>query len=103
MTGRDHAAVGHGVEESLAPIPGGVKSYGEPEIASAPQCQTEEEADERRGQQASPVFALIPQMNQPKTARQDQRRRPEADAARQRKLAIAAEQILLEQSHQQKH
>src|ERR1700730_100186 len=103
MTGSDHAAVGHRVEESLAPIPGGVKADGKPKTARAAQCKAKEKADERGSQQASPLLSAIPQVNQPETTRQNERRRPEADFARQSKLGVSAQEELFEEPHQQKH
>src|SRR3954467_1715989 len=47
MPGGNHPAVRNRIEESFAPIPGGVKSDREPEASSATECQTEKQADER--------------------------------------------------------
>src|SRR3984957_11632860 len=96
VTGSDHTAVRHGVEEGLAPIPGGVKAHSKPEIARAAQGQTEEQSDECRSQQSSPLLSLILEVNQSEHRRQDDCRRPEADTARERELGAAAQEKFLE-------
>src|SRR5271167_1002840 len=80
-----------------------MKAHGKPKIARAPKGQAKEEPNERRGQQASPLLAAVPEVNQSEGTRQNQRSRPETDPARQRELGVAAQEKLLEQSHQQKH
>src|ERR1700687_268680 len=103
VTGPHLSTGGYGVEESFSPIPESMKADGKPEIAGAPQCEAEEESDECRGEQASPLLAFIPPMYESKQTRHDHGCRPETDAARQSELRVAAQKELLEQPHQQKH
>ena len=97
VTGRDHPTVRHGIEEGLSPIPRGMKTDGEPEIARSPQSQAEEQSNECRGQQAGPLLTFISAGESARSDTKDQCGGPEADAASERELRVAAQQKFLEQ------
>src|SRR5581483_2506372 len=98
---RRHSAVRNRIEKCLPPIPSGMKSYGKPKIARAPQGEAEEQPDKCRCQQARPMLLIVLQMDQAKSTGKGYGRGPEANPARKSELGISTQQEFFEQSHDQ--
>ena len=79
MAWRETAAIGHGVEIALAPIPRSVETDGEPEIAGAAHCEAEEKSYDRGPENAHPVLTFVAGVNGAEHGGEQYGGRPEAD------------------------
>src|SRR5882672_3527801 len=102
MAGEDDAAVGHRIEEGLAPVPGGVHAHGEPKISGAAKSQAEKQSDGRRSQCPDDRFSLIAKVDGAERCRKEQSRRPEADAFGERELGVSAGDKLFKKTDRKK-
>ena len=99
MPSGDHAAVRCSIKVGFSPVPRGVKADGPPEGTRIPEAETEDESNGCRGKESNWRFAGITAVDSAKCGGKDDRSPPEADAARQGVLQVAAQQRFLEDSY----
>src|SRR5450631_4741321 len=87
---RQPATVGHGIEKAFAPVPSRMKTDREPKVSRAAQRKAKEKTNTTRGQHAHPAFLWVVQVDGGERCREQNCRRPEAHAIRQRELGISA-------------
>src|SRR4051812_46591726 len=77
MAGSQEPTVGSPIEISLGPIPGGVAADCPPGGSSDPDADAEYKSDERRREDADPVFAAVSRMHGTEQRRGQPGRLPE--------------------------
>lgn len=90
----EKTAVRGAIEERLRPVPSGVKSDGEPKIASAPNHETKEQAGRYHLQNAKYIFSVIAQMRGAEYGRKEKRCGPEAHSSGHREEPVATKDEL---------
>src|SRR5581483_861409 len=93
---RDHrTAVGDAVEVRLRPVPAHVVADGPPERSGPPETVAEHQPGQSSGDHAEDSLAGIAELERAKANRKQDRRRPEADGAREYLLQVTAQGHLL--------